>query len=104
MIRIVDTNTSEIPKPTRQKGSRIDKTPEWAQLKAKLSLGLKPYEEILITFTKEDAAKYRLKGLRNAFWRQTRAYIQNLKLDYDTINYSSEGMDVIVVRHEPVLS
>jgi len=94
----------EGPRATRNKRRTLENSDEWASLKAKMMDGIKPFEEVIITFTAQDKARMRIKGPQRVFRDMTKDFIRKAGLSYSVDAYKSEGNDVVLVRNEPVLT
>jgi hypothetical protein len=91
------TRIESLPRPTRNKKRSLEGIDEWVQLKAKLAEGLRPYEAVYITFTKQDLERMKIKTVGRVFTTMAKEYINRLKLPYDVWRYHSEGQEVVVV-------
>lgn len=100
----VVTQAKDIPRPTRTKRRTLESTNEWLQLKAKLADGLGQFEVVVVKFTAEDRETYDLKTIKRVFRDMAKKYIKTAKLPYEVDAYSSEGVDVITVKNEPVMT
>lgn len=100
----VVTQSKDVPRPTRTKRRTLESTDDWLQFKAKLAEGLKPYEIVVVSFTAQDREKYDLKTIKRVFRDMAKKYIKTAKLPYEVDAYSSEGVDVITVKNEPVMT
>ena len=94
----------EGPRATRNKRRTLENSDEWASLKAKMADGIKPFEEVVITFTAADKAKMHIKGPQRVFRDMAKEWIRKAGLPYSVDAYKSEGNDVVLVRNEPVLT
>jgi hypothetical protein len=94
----------EGPRATRNKRRTLESSDEWASLKAKMMDGIKPFEEVVVTFTAQDKAKMRIKGPQRVFRDMAKEFIRKAGLSYTVDAYKSEGNDVVLVRNEPVLT
>jgi hypothetical protein len=91
------TTLESLPRPTRNKKRSLEGIDEWVQLKAKLAEGLRPYEAVYITFTKQDLERLKIKTVGRVFTLMAKEYIKRLSLPYDVWRYHSEGQEVVVI-------
>lgn len=96
--------SADVPRPTRKKRRVLESSNEWMMLRAKLSEGLKPHEEIVVSFNARDREQYKIKTLKRVFRDMTKKFVRDAKLPYAVDAYSSEGNEIIVVRNEIVFS
>lgn len=89
----------EIPKRKRQSVPRFQLTPEWAQMKSKLDRGLNPEEQILVTLTEEEKAKYRIKD-RKTIMRFIRRYLRQNNFKYNFKTFNRDGADWFVIYED----
>ena len=94
----------EGPRATRNKRRTLENSDEWASLKAKMADGIRPFEEVAITFTAADKAKMRIKGPQRVFRDMAKEWIRKAGLPYSVDAFKSEGNDVVLVRNEAALT
>ena|SRR6185437_14191806 len=94
----------EGPRATRNKRRTLENSDEWASLKAKMMDGIKPFEEVVITFSAQDKARMRIKGPQRVFRDMAKDFIRKAGLSYSVDAYKSEGNDVVLVRNKPALA
>lgn len=94
----------EGPRATRNKRKALENSEEWLMLKSKFAEGIKPFEEVIVTFTAQDRAKLRIKGPKRVFRDMANDWIRKAKLPYSVDAYTSEGNDVIKISNSPVIT
>lgn len=94
----------EGPAPKRNKRRTLENSDEWLQLKSKMADGIKPFEEVAVTFNATDKAKLRIKGPQRVFRDMAKAWIRKAGLPYSVDAYKADGNDIIMIRNEPPLT
>ncbi len=94
-LRVV--RLDEVPPATRNKKRRLETTEEWAQLRAKLMDGLRPYEAVYVTFDQDTLKKLGLKTAGRILLYMVKQFIRKANLQYDAWRYHSEGKEIVIV-------
>jgi hypothetical protein len=97
-MAFLKTTVDKLPKRTRTRTPRFEKTSEWWQLKAALDTGLKPNEALAVTFTEAEMQKYQIRNRRTVA-RHIQKYVAAHKLPYKVQGFkATNGFFVQVKR------
>lgn len=87
----------------RGRRSVVQRLTEYIELKTKLATGLKPFEAVEVRLNPSSEKGH--KSILQTFKRQIVDDLKHLGIkDYTVSAYKSEGMNVIAVYNEPVLT
>ncbi len=83
----------------RGRKSALENLPELAQLKTKLTHGLRPYEAIEVELPRSS-----VKNLRDSFKARVISYLRDLDIqDYEVQAYQANGKDYVAVVYVPAI-
>jgi|SRR5215467_415675 len=92
---------TDLPKRTRIRASRFEKTEEWRMMRADIEKGLKANDALQLVMTDEDKMTHKIKNRRTVV-RFVRKYLKDRNLPYVVKSFHRDDMgDVLIVRHPP---
>jgi hypothetical protein len=89
---------SEIPKQSRAKLSRFERTSEWKMMRADLEKGLNSKEALQLVVTDEEKAKYGIQN-RRTIARFLQKYLADHKLPYVLKSFRREQGDFFFIQN-----
>jgi hypothetical protein len=92
----IKTTVDKVPKRSRVRIPRFEKTSEWAEMKAALERGLLPTEALVVTLNPEDMQEYRISNRRTVS-RFVQKYLSAHNLPYKLTSRQIGGGGFLVM-------